>query len=133
MKEKRTIIPIGKPITLYNADKKEVIGVFATPSLAGRYVSPDAVCLRKSGANMGNAARRNGRMPPSKTRFPFPVAVRYANAEQVESLGNEAFIIAIGYPLPLKKRMEGTAGMNRESLAKEGLEKWTLARKYPSP
>ena len=87
-----------KPVALYNCDKQELVGVFMTTQLAGKYLFP----IGKTSQRVNRVAEnlRTKRRIIKETIFDFPVAVRYANDLQVEMMQDKVFFIAPGYPRP---------------------------------
>lgn len=84
-------------IALYNPDKKELMAIFASTSMAASYIF---------GQFDGQARERLQRRLSDKfrisdSRFGHPVAVRHASNRQVEMLGQKHGIIFEGYP-PVK-------------------------------
>lgn len=81
-------------IALYNADKKELMAIFASTSMAASYIF---------GQFEGNARERIQKRLADKfritdSRFGFPVAVRHASTKQLEMLGQKHGVIFEGYP-----------------------------------
>lgn len=92
------------PVTIYNCTKQEIIGIFRTQSLAGRYLySTKGSSLR--GSNISVALLRKQRL--LNTRFDFPVAVRRCNQTQNELLNGGMFLILNNYPQPKHNEMKG--------------------------
>lgn len=96
-------IPEDRNIALYNAEKKELIGLFSLKCLADKYLYMDRAFKLKSGTRVGKAIMTKGKI--FNSRFEFPVAVRYTNEKQDEMLGSEDYLIVNGYPEPLKVQM----------------------------
>jgi len=81
-------------IAVYNTDKKELMAIFASTSMAASYVF---------GQFDGQARERIqkrliDKFRISDSRFGHPVAVRHATNRQVEMMGEKHGIIFQGYP-----------------------------------
>jgi hypothetical protein len=81
-------------IAVYNTDKKELMAIFASTSMAASYVF---------GQFDGQARERIqkrliDKFRISDSRFGHPVAVRHATNRQVEMMGEKHGIIFEGYP-----------------------------------
>lgn len=81
-------------IAVYNTDKKELMAIFASTSMAASYVF---------GQFDGQARERIqkrliDKFRISDSRFGHPVAVRHASTKQVEMMGEKHGIIFEGYP-----------------------------------
>jgi hypothetical protein len=84
-------------IAVYNADKKELMAIFASTAMAASYIY---------GQFDGQARERLQKRLCDKyrisdSRFEHPVAVRHASTKQVEMMGEKHGIIFEGYP-PVK-------------------------------
>jgi hypothetical protein len=81
-------------ISVYNIDKKELVGIFASTSIAGYYVF---------GMFEGKVTDRIRKGVTEKTRifnsrFDFPIAVRYSTNRHLELLGQNHGVVFEGYP-----------------------------------
>jgi hypothetical protein len=112
-----------RPIVLYNADKKEVIGIFESQSLAGRYLYP--VEKNHKGGLIKSALSRKSKI--FKSVFDFPVAIRYANEIQTELLNGEEYLIINDYPIPHSTKMKGFT-TTKESFKIEAVRKFDSYR-----
>lgn len=83
----------NRPMAIYNADKKELIGIFQHQISVGKFLFPDGSYNRQR--MFGEYVRR--KFKSRATRFPFPVAFRNASDEQVELLGNAEYLLMEGY------------------------------------
>lgn len=124
---KRVVIPSGRPIALYNTIKKELVGVFATLQLAGKYCLP--VSTNDISSKILDAVRRKRRI--DKTKFDFSIAVRYANEGQLKKLGDDEFYINGSYPIPTIYQVRGfhTGKVTQAAEGWEGLKRWNLEQK----
>ena len=81
---------VQRPISLYNSDKKELVGVFFTQKLALKYIYgykwASRSCYLWGAIAKKMVIRKN-------VLLGFPIAVRYANNEQIELLGDLDYII----------------------------------------
>jgi hypothetical protein len=102
------------PIVAYNADKQELIGIFFDGSFVRRYFYQNDPNL-KSSKNISSFVMRKGKL--KDTLFDFFVALRYANNEQIEMLGDKDYVILNGYPIPSSSTMKCFKD-NAESLRK---------------
>ena len=98
-----TRIEEDRNVALYNANKKELIGLFSLKCLAEKYLYMERAFKVKNGNRITKAIMTKGKIMNS--RFDFPVAVRYTNEKQDEMLGSEDYLIVNGYPEPLKVQM----------------------------
>jgi hypothetical protein len=80
-------------IKLYNTEKKELIGIFKTNSLVGKYLFP-LKGTTKSNSRISTTLKQNSRI--NNTIFPFPVAIRFCE----DDLISEDYVISPGYPQP---------------------------------
>lgn len=94
-----------RPVVIYNSEKQEVIGIFKTPLLAGRYLFPANETNHFKSQNILKAANRSGKI--SNSKFQFDVAVRYAKDNHIELLQDNFFVILPGYSQPEKSQMKG--------------------------
>jgi hypothetical protein len=81
-------------ISIYNADKKELMAIFANTSLAASYVFGNY----DSGGRVRLQRRLLDSYRITDSKFEHPVAVRYSNTKHVELLGEKHGIIFEGYP-----------------------------------
>jgi hypothetical protein len=94
---KKQFIPNeGRPVALYNADKKELIGVFSSAKVADMYLYVTAKGGR--GGVVSSYLAQKKRIKNSI--FGFPVAVRYANEAQLIVLSGQDSVVMDGYPMP---------------------------------
>ncbi len=93
------------PVAAYNADKQELIGVFASTSLVSKYLYPVGVGNKgRSNQKIHSALRTKKRL--SDTVLPNDVALRFANEAQKQMMNGEDYVIFKGYPVPLKRTMQ---------------------------
>lgn len=85
---------LDKPITVYNADKQEVVGIFTTLTLVCKYFRPDQP--QKAYSNFFDALKRKNHI--RKSRFDFKLALRHATQQQIIELGERPVVILNGYP-----------------------------------
>ena len=93
-----------RPIAIYNAKKKELIGIFRYKVSVARYIYKNYNCDKNH--YIEYCLKRNGRIIKDLV-FDFKVALRYANELQIDMLGNREYIILNGYYSPTETRMEG--------------------------
>lgn len=93
-----------RPIAIYNAKKKELIGIFRYKVSVARYIYKNYNCDKNHYVEY--CLKRNGRIIKDLV-FDFKVALRYANELQIDMLGNRDYIILNGYYSPTETRMEG--------------------------
>lgn len=91
-----------KPIALYNADKKELIGVFARCNYVVKYLFE--TYNDQDQRKVYKALERKQKL--EGTDFLFPVAIRYANSIQSEMLAGNDCKICGDYPVPHPKRFK---------------------------
>lgn len=91
------------PIAVYNCDKKNVIGLFNSFTLAARYLFNDPIKAR----NLNSGLRLKCRVTTPIAK----VAVRACNEEQRKELGDNDFIILNDYPMPVCGQMKGYTGL----------------------
>lgn len=84
----------GKPIAIYNCDKKELVGVFSELMYLAKYLYPTDT--RKSYQRVYMSLKMKTRI--YKTMLSFPVSVRFASDEQVALLTDQAAVIVNNYP-----------------------------------
>lgn len=90
-------------ISLYNANKKELIGIFKG-NLAGKYLFPFGTASQQ---NSRVFAAAKGRYRVYNTIFSFPVAARPANPDQIKAIGDNLTLISNGYPPMSEERQRG--------------------------
>ena len=100
-----------RPISVYNCEAKELIGVFSRVTYAAKWLFPLSD-LGLSRSKINSCLKTNG------TMFEFKVAVRYANQEKKAILSDSDWWIADGYPPVDKSRMKGFTS-TRAELKKE--------------
>lgn len=105
-------------VTVYNADKKEVVGIFSMASLAARYLYN--VKKNSSCQTIINCINRKSKV--NNTIFDFKVVVRNATPDQKIILGNESYVIFNGYQKPMESKMQGFSS-TKESLMISSIEK----------
>ena len=101
-KLKNMITDNVQAIALYNADKQELMAIFARASYAVKYLFE--TMNEKNQRNVYRALGSKGRVEISD--FDFPVAVRYASKEQIKLLEGKEFKIMGNYPVPHSKRFQ---------------------------
>jgi len=94
---------MDKPIAIYNSDKKELIGLFAELMLVAKYLRPTDVS--KMYSNLSDALYRKGAV--RKTIFSFRIAIRFANDNQINLLGDKKVFIMNNYPEFDSNKLEG--------------------------
>lgn len=88
----------GKPIALYDADKKICIGVFDSPVTCGKYVFPEKNAAAAAGC-VSQSLRGKHVKKASKNRLGVRLAFRLANEDQIKFLINDvAILLSEGYP-----------------------------------
>ena len=85
----------GRPIAIYNCEKKELVGVFSELMYLAKYLYP--IDPKRSYSNAYIALMKKTRI--YKTALGFPVSVRFANDEQIELLVDQAAFIVDSYPV----------------------------------
>lgn len=91
------------PVTIYNCDKKEAVGIFASITLAVKYLFTEESRREAKLPIVRKAAIDKTRI--LKSILPFPVAVRYSTYDQVKLLEENDFKIMEGYPEPKKSML----------------------------
>lgn len=89
-----------KAVAIYNAEKKELMGVFARCNYAVKYLFK--TYNDQDQRKVYKALERKQKL--EGTDFFFPVAIRYANSIQIEMLAGDEFKICGSYPIPHPKR-----------------------------
>lgn len=81
-------------ISVYNADKKELMAIFASTSMAASYIYGqfDANGRERVAKRLGDSFRI------TDGRFSFPVAVRHSQTKHKDLLGQNHGVIFEGYP-----------------------------------
>lgn len=92
----RVTIPEDYVITLYDADKKKVIGIFKNVGLTGTYLYKGCAVEGRYGRVMHRVRSKTRVM--NSPRLAIPIAVRYATPAQREQLGDKPCWVAEGYP-----------------------------------
>lgn len=88
------------PISLYDANKQKLVGVFETLALCARYIFGDT--HNSKVATRVHAARsRKCRLNHNGMAY----AIRIANEDQKALLGELEYVITNGYPLPTANNM----------------------------
>lgn len=121
----RTCIHNSNIVSIYNADKKEIIGVFSTSMLAIRYLYDNPTTKDKS--NFRSALKRKGRIY-GNTLFEFPIAVRYATPQQVDDIGTNSYVILNNYAIPRETKMNGFVSNNetfKNGFLERNERRWT--------
>jgi hypothetical protein len=83
-----------KPISIYNVNKKELVGIFSNMSVLKKYLKPGS--SGNSYSSLHQALRLKGCL--RKSRFDFKVAIRFATQEHISELGDCHAVIRSGYP-----------------------------------
>jgi hypothetical protein len=90
---KKTSIPADHTKTaVYNADEARLVGVFAARSMAAEFICGGHK-PRAAYSKVQCAMDRKTRILPKSSQLPFKVAVRIANADQINMLGSEDYIL----------------------------------------
>jgi len=84
-------------VAIYNADKKELVGVFKTMKICSKYIF-EGVERNYHQAKLHDHVREKFYI--QNTRFDFTVAIRVANAKQLERLKDDPLFIERNYPKP---------------------------------
>jgi hypothetical protein len=92
------------PIVAYNADKQELIGIFFNGVYVRRYFYQNNPTLKLT-KDISSFVMRKGKL--KDTSFDFFVALRFANKEQIEMLGDKDYVILNSYPIPISSTMKG--------------------------
>ena len=82
------------PVTVYNTDKKEVLGIFAMQSLVAKYLYPTT--SRAMTSRVNSCIRNKSKIIQSK--FDFPITIRHSTIEQIKILGENKVLIMNDYP-----------------------------------
>ena len=94
----RPNIDISTPCALYNADKKELIGLFNSRQLASKYIYGTKTKL----SNISVIINKKTRIRASSNLLNVTIAGRNLNDNQKELLGNKPFVIVGDYKQPPK-------------------------------
>lgn len=100
------------PLSVYNSEKKELIGIFASMILVRKYFYP--LGQRKESSKI-----RQSLMSRSRVYCEFlniSIAVRHANDNQKKVLGDKPYIIMDGYPPPTSRISMDGQKLSRESM-----------------
>lgn len=92
-----------KVIAIYNVDKKELVGIFSSAKLVSAFLFIEKGC---NGITKVSSILKN-KAVPRKTSLPFKVTLRYANKEQIETIGSSDYLIMDGYEDTLKGKNFG--------------------------
>lgn len=84
-----------RAITIYNADKKEIVGIFSYVKLAAQFVYGNTA-LSKEAAAISQAARNKSKIPTNKNILGYNAAIRIANSDQITELGDKPYLIKNG-------------------------------------
>jgi len=98
-----------RPIAVYNCDKKELIGIFRTVTLTGRYLFPHYFGHKVRTIYYCILHKSN----PRDTIFNFRVAVRRISREQEKLIGDADYIIVGNYPQPKQIQMNGFTSVRK--------------------
>jgi len=84
------------PCAIYNKEKKELIGLFSTRSLASKYLFVD-----KDSTKIGHIIKRKSVLYARRNLLNIDIVIRNLNELQKEELGSQKFIIRQGYTNPI--------------------------------
>lgn len=84
------------PCALYNKEKKELIGLFNTRSLASKYLLGD-----KDSRKISTIIKRKSVLYAKRNLLNVDVVIRNLNELQKKELGNQVFVIRPDYPSPI--------------------------------
>jgi len=85
------------PCAVYNADKKELIGLFKSRGCAAKYIFG-----HRNTSFIGDvsyAISRKYNLTPKTTKHPFKIAVRDLSDKQKELLGDKTYQMFNDYPI----------------------------------
>jgi hypothetical protein len=85
----------SKTISLYDTEKKQLLGVFKSIELSARYLFTNH--SERHTSRMHHALSRKHKIS-HETIFDFPVAIRISNQAQKDLLGNKSCHIIQEYP-----------------------------------
>ena len=112
----------SKPIiALYDAKAKKLIGVFATSSLVAKYIFKEEHDMNKTSRTSTSWSQKN-----KLNHNGMAYAIRTANEEQKQLLGEDEYIIVNGYEEPTIANMS-SFDANRvylTSVSKEKMQKY---------
>jgi len=81
-------------VSIFNADKKELMAIFASTSMAASYIYGQF-----EGQSRDRVRKRLGdQFKITDSRFDFPLAVRHTSAKHKQILGENHGVIFEGYP-----------------------------------
>lgn len=107
-------IPHERPISIYNADEHYLIAIFKQPCLVMKYLFGKG----SSGmTNLNSAIRYKTRICTSN--YPARVAVRFANDEQMKTIGENDFFIHNDILLKFNERLLTNFHSSRASMYKD--------------
>jgi hypothetical protein len=81
-------------ISVYNIDKKELVGIFASTSIAGCYVFGMFESRIRDRIQSGLTEKKR----IYNSRFDFPIAVRHSSNRHLQLLGLNHGVVFEGYP-----------------------------------
>jgi len=86
-----------EPISLYNTDKKELIGIFTSFRSVAKYMFDHGYCHKEGALRL--SLNRKAKILCDKLKC--TITLRYANATQKEQLEGKLYYIADDYPKPI--------------------------------
>ena len=78
------------PIAVYNADKQQLVALFSSGALATKFIFGTKRPTKKG---LTEYIQNRVRIAPCRTQHTFDIALRYANATQVEELSNSDCVL----------------------------------------
>lgn len=106
------------PLAAYNTVKKELMGIFRNPIMAGRYLFTEST---EGGRRVSYSFRTKYKM--NTTIFEHPVAIRRANEKQLIVLNDLDYVIMPGYPEANAHKMAGFVD-NKYSFRESSIKRW---------
>ena len=102
MNKKHLHMEDKEPISLYDADRQRLIGVFVSMSAASRYLYPytDAGSRHYKVRHALQAKKIEGSRLKDSPRVKCRVVVRIAKSEHAGLLGDKKYFVSDGYPQP---------------------------------
>ena len=102
------------PVAIYNADKKELIGIFKERNILRRYLYNAFITREKSESRLRGLILKGAKS--KLTKFEFNVVARYASVKQIEILQENDFVIFNEYPQPEYHRFKHHINIKQDGI-----------------
>jgi hypothetical protein len=85
------------PIAIYNTAVPECIAIFKERSALVKYLLGEDMCPESVSKAVNKAINKKTKIRPATTKLGLQLAIRYANSQQLQRLGNQEAVVIVPY------------------------------------